>query len=342
MTQMDTKKDRHSTQGRLTARPVSSRIVVYAALAGNLAIALTKLVAAIVTGSAAMFSEAVHSVVDTGNELLLLYGYRRAARRPDPIHPLGYGRELYFWSFIVALLLFGFGAGVSLYQGVRHLVAPQPIEHVAVSYAVLGLAFLFEGTSWVIGWRAFSRSRGSQGFWAAFKASKDPPGFMVLFEDSAALAGIVIALAGIFGAKYFDAPILDSVASILIGLVLAVTAILLAIESKSLLIGERAAPQLTQTIEEIATDIKGVQSANGAITVQLAPDQILVALSIRFEHQLTTDEIERCVTAIEQRVRQHYPEVKALFIKPQSQVDFENAKRLRFGNTHQSSIEENS
>lgn len=329
---MGTGEDKTTTQSpQVAPRQASSRVVVYAALAGNLAIALTKLAAAIVTGSSAMFSEAVHSVVDTGNEALLLYGYRRAARRPDPIHPLGYGRELYFWSFIVALLLFGFGAGVSLYQGVHHVIAPRPADHVVVSYVVLGLAFLFEGASWTVAWRAFRKSRGELGFWAAFKASKDPPAFMVLFEDSAALVGIVIALAGIFAADHFDMPVLDGVASILIGLVLAATAILLAIESKSLLVGERAAPRLVRAIEEIAAEEAGVLTANGAITTQLAPDQILVALSLEFEDGLTADEIERCVASIERRVRERHPEVTALFVKPQSRAGYEASRRLRFG-----------
>lgn len=313
-----------------SARP-SSKVVVYAALAGNFAIAVTKLAAAAITGSSAMFSEAVHSVVDTGNEILLLYGYRQAARRPDPLHPLGYGRELYFWSFIVALLLFGLGAGVSLYQGLHHVFAPRPMEHVGVSYAVLGLAFVFEGASWSVAWRSFRRSRGEMGFWAAFKASKDPPAFMVLFEDSAALLGIIIALGGVFLADHFDAPALDGIASILIGLVLTVTAGLLAIESKSLLVGERASPALVSDIERAAADQEGVTSVNGAITTQLAPDQILVALSIRFDDGMTTPEMESCVAALELRIRSLHPEVTALFVKPQSRAAFQAALQQRFG-----------
>jgi len=313
-------------------RGASSRIVVYAALAGNLAIAMVKTAAAVVTSSSAMFSEAVHSVVDTGNEALLLHGYRQAGRRPDAVHPLGYGRELYFWSFIVALLLFGLGAGVSLYQGVRHVIAPQPMEHVTVSYVVLGLAFVFEGASWTVAWRAFRKARGDLGFWTAFKRSKDPPAFMVLFEDSAALLGIAIAASGIYAAERFNAPVLDGVASILIGLLLAVTALLLAIESKSLLIGERAAPVLVEALLTIARCEPGVAAAHGAITTQLAPDQILVALSLEFEDALTADQIERCVASIERRVRKSHPEVVALFVKPQSREGYEEAHKARFGN----------
>ena len=314
-------------------RPPSARLVVYAALAGNIAVAVIKLAAAAITGSAAMFSEAVHSVVDCGNEGLLLYGYRRAARRPDLVHPLGFGRELYFWSFIVALLLFALGAGVSLYQGVRHVIAPHPVEHASVSYIVLALSFLFESASWIVGWRAFAKVRGVSGFWTAFRQSKDPPAFMVLFEDSAALIGITIAATGIAAADMLGMPILDGIASILVGLVLAITAFLLAIESKSLLIGERATPVLVDAICRIAQEQSGVIHANSALTAQLAPDQAMVALSIEFDGALRTKEIEACVAAIERRVQMAHPDVVALFVKPQTLVQFESARHKRFGDT---------
>ncbi len=312
-------------------RRSSPRLVVYAALAGNIAVAVTKLVAAAITGGAAMFSEAIHSVVDCGNEGLLLYGYHRATRRPDLVHPLGFGRELYFWSFIVALLLFALGAGVSLYQGVRHVIAPEPVEYVLVSYVVLGLSFLFESASWIVAWRTFAKVRGSLGFWTAFRQSKDPPAFMVLFEDSAALVGLSIAAAGIAAADMLEMPILDGVASILIGLVLAVTAVLLAIESKSLLIGERATPSLVDAICRIAQEQPGVMHANSALTAQLAPDQAMVALSIEFDNALRTEQIEACVAEIERRVQLTHPEVVALFVKPQTVEQFERARKRRFG-----------
>ena len=309
----------------------AGRRVVYAALAGNFAVAVTKLVAAVVTGSAAMFSESVHSVVDCGNEVLLLYGYRRAARRPDPVHPLGFGRELYFWSFIVALMLFALGAGVSIYQGVHHVLAPEPVQHAAVSYVVLALSFVFEGASWIVAWRGFARIRGQVRFWTAFRQSKDPPSFMVLFEDTAALIGILIAAAGIFAAQWFEQPVFDGIASILIGLVLAVVAILLAAESKSLLIGERATPALVEAICRMAQEQPGVAHANGALTAQLAPDQAMVALSIAFDPEMRTAEIEACVAKLESRVRETHPNVVALFVKPQTVLQFEAARRARFG-----------
>ncbi len=310
----------------------SARTAVYAALAGNIAVAITKLAAAAITGSAAMFSEAVHSVVDCGNEGLILYGYRRAVRRPDLVHPLGFGRELYFWSFIVALLLFALGAGVSIYQGIRHVLAPHPVEDTQISYIVLALSFMFESASWVVGWRAFAKARGSLGFWKAFRQSKDPPAFMVLFEDSAALIGIAIAMIGIAAAEKLQMPVLDGIASILIGVVLAITAILLAAESKSLLIGERATPALVEAICTIAQEQHGVVHANSALTAQLAPDQAMVALSIEFDPTLFTEQIEECVASIEEKVRSAHPEVVALFVKPQTLEQFERARRKRFGN----------
>lgn len=318
-----------ATQVRVKAS--SSRRVVFAALAGNLAVAATKLVAAMVTGSSAMFSEAVHSLVDSGNEVLLLYGLRRSHRRPNAVHPFGYGRELYFWSFIVALLLFGLGAGVSLYEGVRHVLAPQPMQHAYLSYIVLGLSFLFEAASWRVAWRSFAQARGATPFWTAFRQSKDPPTFMVLFEDSAALVGIALAVAGILASELTGMPVFDGVASILIGLVLGTVAVLLAVESKSLLIGERAPPALVEAIRGIAQAQPGVRSVNSALTAQLAPDQSLVALSIGFEDELRTRQIEDCVAGIERDVRAAFPNVVALFVKPQSAGQFRDAVIRRFG-----------
>jgi cation diffusion facilitator family transporter len=305
----------------------TSRTVVYAALAGNLLVAVTKAVAAAWTGSSAMWSEAVHSFVDTGNEVLLLYGMRRARRRPDPEHPVGHGRELYFWSFIVALLIFALGAGVSLYEGVIHVRRPEPITDVHVSYIVLGLAFLFEGGSWLVSLRQFNAARGSRGFIDAFRRSKDPPSFLVLFEDSAALLGILIAAVGTFVAAHWKVTAADGVASMLIGLLLAAVAAILASESKSLLIGERADKPLSDSIVRIAGETAGVVRANGVLTVQLAPDQIVAALSLEFADDLRTPEVEQAVLAIEGRVHEAHPEVTSLFFKPQTPSTFEARRR---------------
>ena len=184
----------------------ASKRVIYAALVGNLLVASTKFVASGLTGSSAMASEAVHSLVDTGNEILLLYGLHRAAKPPDELHPLGHGRELYFWSFIVALLVFTLGAGVSLYQGVRHIIAPAPMSHPIVNYVVLGLALVFEGGSWGVAIKEFRAAKGKRGYLEAARQSKDPTMFMVLFEDTAALIGLMIALAGITASHVLGRP----------------------------------------------------------------------------------------------------------------------------------------
>jgi len=309
----------------------SSKHVVYAALAGNLLIAVTKSAAALWTGSSAMLSEAIHSFVDSGNEVLLLYGLKRAARAADVEHPLGHGRELYFWSFIVALLIFALGAAVSVYEGIAHIRRPEPISDPVINYAVLAAAFVFESGSWLVSFRQFRAAKGELGWYEAFRRSKDPPSFMVLFEDSAALIGIVIAALATWAAVSLGMPVLDGVGSILIGIVLAATAALLARESKSLLIGERADRALSQSILRIAGAEAKVARANGVLTLQLAPDQVVAALSLDFADELRAPEIEAKVVEIEQKVRAAHPEVVALFVKPQADKVFAQTVRSRWG-----------
>jgi cation diffusion facilitator family transporter len=292
--------------------------VVYAALAGNLAIALVKLVAAALTSSSAMLSEAVHSLVDTINELLLLHGLKRAEKGPDTGHPLGYGRELYFWSFIVALVVFALGASVSLYEGIDHLRHPRPMERPLLNYVVLAASFMCEAASWSVSLKAFRSGKGSLGYIGAFRASKDPITFIVLFEDSAAMVGLVIAAVGITCALAFHQPLYDGVASIGIGLVLAVSSILLARETKGLLIGESALPLVRESILRIATEDRDVNRANGVLTVQMGPNQVLAALSAEFQDGLTTQQIELCVSRIEAAIKDAHLEVTTLFIKPQT------------------------
>jgi cation diffusion facilitator family transporter len=308
----------------------TSKKAVYAALVGNILVALTKTGAAFWTGSSAMMSEAVHSVVDSSNEILLLYGYHRAYRPPDELHPLGYGRELYFWSFIVALLIFALGAGASLYQGVVHVLYPRPIEQPLVSLAVLGLSFIFEGTSWLIALRSLRASGRRFGYYEAFLRSKDPPAFMVLFEDSAAMIGIIIAAAAICAAVLLEQPLWDGVGSILIGLLLGATSVVLARESKSLLIGEPAHSDLAESILGIARKAPGVLRANGVLTVQMSPSEVVAAISIEFADDRRADDIEQSVVAIEDQVRTEHSDVAALFIKPQTRARYRvNRQRRR-------------
>lgn len=305
-----------------------SRMVIYAALAGNLAIALTKFAAAFFTGSSAMLSEGVHSLVDTGNGGLLLYGMHRAARPADRTHPLGHGRELYFWSFIVALLVFALGAGVSFYEGIIHIMAPEPVANVKVNYVVLGLSFLFEGSSWMVALKEFRREKGTQGWLQAVQSSKDPSVYTVLFEDSAALLGLIVAFAGILAAQLLEMPELDGAASIGIALILGATAIFLARESKGLLIGEPASPEVHKKVLAIAQQDPAVQRANGVLTVHMGPQEIVAGLSVEFEDHLTAPEIEACVERLEARLKEEMPEITRLFVKPQTTGTWEQRRKL--------------
>ncbi|RWD66374.1 MAG: cation transporter [Mesorhizobium sp.] len=304
-----------------------SKRVIYAALAGNLAIALTKFAAAFFTGSSAMLSEGVHSLVDTGNGGLLLYGMRRAARPADRAHPLGHGRELYFWSFIVALLVFALGAGVSFYEGVVHIMAPEPIVNARVNYIVLGLSFLFEGSTWLVALKEFRQEKGSQGWFQAVRRSKDPSVYTVLFEDSAALLGLIVAFAGILASGLLEIPELDGVGSIGIAIILGATAAFLARESKGLLMGEPASPEVQRKVLAIAEDDPAVQRANGILSVHIGPEEIVAGLSIEFEDHLTAPEIEACVERLEARLKTDMPEITRLFVKPQATGTWERRRK---------------
>ena len=287
-----------------------------AALIGNIAIAITKGIAAALSGSSAMLSEAVHSVVDSGNEILLLYGQHRANKPPDRLHPWGYGREIYFWSFVVALLIFALGAGVSIYEGVQHIRNPEPMADPFVNYAVYAASAVFEGISWWFGWSAFQRVRGDKALFAAVHASKDPPSFMVLFEDSAALVGLVIAAIATALSIELGEPWIDGLGSICIGAVLALVAVLLARESKDLLIGERARPQLAESIRDMARREPGVVSVEGILTSQLSPDQVIANVGLEFEDDLRTPDIERVIAHLENELRKKHPELFRVFVRP--------------------------
>lgn len=299
-----------------------SRKVIYAAIAGNLLIAASKFIAAAWTGSSAMLSEGVHSLVDTGNGLLLLHGLRRAARPPDLAHPFGYGRELYFWSFVVALLVFAVGAGVSFYEGVSHILEPRHASNLTANYVVLGVSLLFEGYTWRVALKEFRAAKGSLGYYAAVRQSKDPSVFTVLFEDTAALLGLLIAFLGITAAAYFGRPELDGVASLMIGAILALTAIVLARESKALLMGEAALPHVQAEILVAARSEPDVERVNGLTTVHLGPDQIVVALSLEFRDDRSTADIEACVERIERKLRQGRSDIASVFVKPQTSASW--------------------
>ena len=295
-----------------------SKKVIYAALVGNGLIAVTKFGAAAVTGSSAMLSEAVHSVVDTGNQILLLYGLKRAARPADGAHPFGYGMELYFWTFVVAILIFAVGAGISIYEGISKLLAPHPISSPHVNYIVLAIAMVFEAAAWWVAFKEFNRSKGRLGYLAAVRQSKDPTVFTVLFEDSAAMLGLIAAFIGIFLSDRLGMPALDGAASIVIGLILGGTAVLLAYESKGLLIGEGARPAVIAGIRKIASGKAGIERVNELLTMHLGPRDVLLTLSLDFDDQISAGQVERAISEMESEIKAAYPEVTRVFIEAQS------------------------
>ena len=306
------------------------RVVIYAALVGNLGVAVVKFIAAAMTGSSAMLSEGVHSLVDTGNEVLLLYGMRRAAKPADDSHPFGYGREVYFWSFIVALLVFTLGAGVSLYEGLLHLQRPEPITRPVINYGVLPAAMAFEGSSWWVAWRAFKRARGEVDTLQAVRDSKDPTTFVVLLEDSAAMLGLGTALAGVAVSHLLGWLQADGIASILIALVLAATAYFLAVETKGLLMGEPALPRVRRAILAAAQGEVGIRGVNGVVTLQQGPHTVVAGMSVEFDDRMTAVDIERCIERLESRLARSAPDVVTLFVKPQTpQAWTERLRRRR-------------
>ena len=299
------------------AKAGSSRIVIYGALAANAAIAIAKFVAAGITGSSSMLSEGIHSAVDSSNELLLLWGEHRSQRPPDRSHPFGYGRELYFWSFVVAILIFGLGAGLSVYEGWQHIAEPEVLTDPLVNYVVLGAAFLFESVSWGIAVRALGRTKGDRGWWEAVRWSKDPSTVVVLLEDSAALVGIMIAAGGIWLSHSLGDPRIDGGASVLIGGVLAIVAALVAREAKGLLIGEPADEAVVGRVEALLRAEAGVTAVNHVRTIHTAPDRIFVAASVDFEDGLTMGDGEALIEALEERLRGEMPELTSIYIRPE-------------------------
>jgi cation diffusion facilitator family transporter len=296
----------------------NSKKVIYAAFFGNLLLAVTKFFAAFFTGSSAMLSEAIHSLVDTGNQLLLLYGLRRAGRPADAQHPFGYGMELYFWTFVVAIIIFGLGAGVSVFEGISKIRAPHPVTDSLVNFIVLGLAGVFEAAAWTVAFLEFRRSKGEGGYIEAIRRSKDPAIFTVLFEDTAAMLGLIVAFVGIWLAEELNMPILDGVASVVIGAILAVTAALLAFECKGLLIGEGASQSTVDGVRALVAEDGGINAINEVLTMHMGPEDILLTLSVDFSGELDSDQVETAISDMERRIKETYPEIKRIFIEAQS------------------------
>ncbi|MVN79187.1 cation diffusion facilitator family transporter [Hymenobacter sp. HMF4947] len=300
-----------------------SKTAIVAALAANLAIATIKFVAAWFTGSSAMLSEGIHSLVDTANEWLLLLGLR-ASKQPATAHrPFGYGRELYFWAFMVAVFIFAIGGGLSLYEGYEHLNHPAPLGDPTWNYVVLGLAFCFDGASFLVARRTFNAQRGKQPFWAAFRASKDPSVFVVLFEDASDLLGLLIAFLGVFLSHWLHKPVLDGVASILIGGLLLVVAVLLLRETKSLLLGEPAELKLLQQVTDLACNEPDIVYTAPPLSSYLSPHEILVVLPVEFAPALPAAQLTQVVARLRAAIRAAHPDVRHIFIQPTTRAELQ-------------------
>jgi cation diffusion facilitator family transporter len=296
-------------------------IVIYAAVTANLAIAATKFICAALTGSSAMLSEAIHSLVDTGNEALLLVGIKLSKKPPNTRHPFGYGKELYFWSLIVAVMLFGIGGGMAIFEGILHVIHPEESGNPIWNYAVLGIAFLFDGISWSIALREFRVEKGEKRYWHAYKSSKDPAIFTVLAEDTADLIGLIIAALGVFLSHAFHCPVIDGIASILIGLLLSGVGLLLVFESRGLLIGESTEPEILEKISRIAKSDSCVERVHDPLTMHFGPDEVLLNMEIEFCPGIVTPALMAAIDRLEANIRKQYPQIKHIYIEAASLKD---------------------
>jgi cation diffusion facilitator family transporter len=304
------KRKRHGNNESLAA--------IIAAVIGNLLIAATKFLAAYFTGSSAMLSEGFHSVVDTVNGLLILLGLHKSKKPPDKLHPFGHGRELYFWALVVSFSIFAVGGGLSIYEGILHLMHPEPIENAIWNYATLGLSAVFEGISWFFGWRAFNKVRRGRPVVEAMQLSKDPTTFTVVLEDSAALTGLVIAFVGVLLGHEFGLVYFDGIASILIGVLLCSVALFLGGESKSLLIGEAVAPEMVDGIRELAESETYVEKVKKILTIYIGPDDVAATLELEFKKDISGAELRRAVRRIERAIKEKYPRIKNVFYEAES------------------------
>jgi cation diffusion facilitator family transporter len=318
-----------------------SKKSIFAAIGSNLAIAVSKFIAAAVTGSSAMLSEGIHSLVDTGDGLLLLWGIHLSCKPPDSTHPFGYGKELYFWTLVVAILIFAVGGGMSMYEGIFHLLHPYPLQDPLWNYIVLGLAFVFESISWVVAFGEFKAVADTQTLWQAMHTSKDPTVFTVLLEDTAAILGLMVAFGGVFLGHQFRNLYLDGSASLIIGVILASVAFLLAYESKELLVGEGADPQVLASIRTLAQTDPAVESVMRSLTMHLGPHEVLLNLDVQFHHGLSAVEVEAAVDRLEKNIRRQHPEVTRIFIEAETvsgrsrtKANLENSIRTSLRGSH--------
>jgi len=315
-----------------------SKRAIYAAIGGNLAIAVTKFTAAAFTGSSAMLSEGIHSMVDTGNGGLLLLGIKQSQRPANADHPLGHGKELYFWTLIVAVLIFGVGGGVSAYEGILHLLHPSELKNVAWSYSVLGTSLVFEGISFYVAWKQFQGSQNGRGIWQSIRESKDPTTFTVLFEDSAAMLGLLAALAGVFLSHQLGNPSFDGIASIVIGLILATVALLLIYESKGLLVGEGMNASELAKLRALANSEPKIKRIDRMVTMHFGPHTVLLAMELIFDNDLPLAAVESTVDRLKKKIRESHADIKHIFIA----TDFERMGQTRPSNPPQRPAQEHS
>ncbi|MBC8082359.1 MAG: cation transporter [Hymenobacter sp.] len=296
----------------------SSKIAIYGAIGANIAIAASKFVAAFFTGSSAMLSEGIHSLVDSGNGILILFGVKQAEKPADARHPFGRSKELYFWALIVAILVFSVGGGMSFYEGIQHLKHPSPIKDPTWNYVVLGLSLIFESISCFLAFREFNKGRGDAGFWETLNRSKDPSVFAILMEDLAALLGLVIALVGVYFGHLLSNPYFDGGASICIGVLLVAVAIFLIYKTKGLLVGEGVDDATLDELEALACQDPAVEAIRRPLTMYMGPKDVVLALDVEFHDHLSANEVEQAVSRLQDTVRTKYPEFKRIFIEAKS------------------------
>jgi cation diffusion facilitator family transporter len=306
-----------------------SKVAIFAAIAGNVAIAVTKFIAAFFTGSSAMLSEGIHSLVDTGNGWLLLLGLRKSRKPPDMEHPFGHGKELYFWSLIVAITIFAVGGGVSLYEGISHLMHPQMPENPFWNYLVLGFAFIFEGISWLFGWKAFCKAKGKQSVLEAIHRSKDPSTFMVVFEDSGALLGLVIAFCGVFLGRQLNNPYLDGIASIVIGLMLGLMSTFLAYESKGLLIGEGVERETLRGLRSLIERDTSIEKVSRLLTMYFGPHEVMLVLDVRFRTDLSAAGVRSAIARLKRNIKEEHPDITRIFLAAESVSEDETKEKKK-------------
>jgi cation diffusion facilitator family transporter len=294
----------------------SSKTAIYSALFANLLIAITKFIAAAVTGSSAMISEGIHSLVDSLNEVLLLLGLKRSNRQADEKRPFGYGKELYFWAFVVSILIFGLGGGISFYEGITHLKHPEPVRNPLWNYIVLGAAILFDGASFIIALKNFNRQRAGIPFWTAVKKSRDPSSFVVLFEDAADVLGLLIAFAGVYLGQRYNNPYFDGIASILIGLLLTAISLVLTRESRSLLMGETATPGVLEKVVQLAESHPIGAKVHRHFSQVMGPEELLLVLRVRLPNGISSNEVVKGFIEIKKNIQSQYPNFRQIFIEP--------------------------